>query len=75
VCEPARHLLGRGQDEGVRARRDRLDAAEGGVVQLHELPQLREVGAHEGEVVLLVERADAPDAVAPVALSSWKPSA
>ena len=58
-----------GQDERVRPRRRRLDRPERRVVDLHELPELGEVLAHQREVVPVVEAADPQDPVAAVAVA------
>ena len=63
VHQPPRHLAGRGQDERVRPRGRRLDRPERGVLDVHELPELGEVPAHQREVVLLVEPPDPQDPV------------
>jgi len=63
VGQPSRHLFGRRQDERVRPGCGRLDGAEGSVVQDHELAELREVGADQGEVVPFVEAAQLSDAL------------
>ena len=53
----AGHLLGARQDERVGPRRRRLDRPEHPVVDVDQLPELGEVRADEGEVVLVVEAA------------------
>src|SRR5688572_2716604 len=63
VQQPARHLPGGREDERVAAGGGRLDRAEQRVVDLDELAQLREVPAHQREVVAAVEVADRPDPV------------
>ena len=63
VREPAGDFLGRRQDERVGPRCRGLDRAERRVVEVHELAELREVGADEREVVLAVEVPDGADAV------------
>ena len=63
VQQPARHLAGCRQDERVAAGRARLHRPERGLVDLHELAQLREVAADEGEVVAGLQVADLADAV------------
>lgn len=66
VQQPPRHLLGGRQNEGVRPRRGRLHRAEQRIVDLHELSELREVVAHQGEVVPVVQMPDRADPVQPV---------
>ena len=61
VLQPARYLPGRGQDEGVTARRCRLDGPEHPVGDARELAELGEVLAHQREVVPVIEMADRPD--------------
>ena len=69
VHQPPRHLGGRRQDERVRAGRGRLDRAERRVGELHQLAELREVGAHQREVVPVVEAAQPLDPLQPVAVA------
>jgi len=61
VLQPARYLPGRGQDEGVAARRCRLDSPEHRVGDARELAELGEVLAHQREVVPVIKVADRPD--------------
>jgi len=61
VLQPARYLLGRGQDEGITARSCRLDSPEHPVGDVHELAQLGKVLAHQREMVPVIEVADRPD--------------
>src|SRR4051794_16637580 len=68
VQEPTRHLRHGGEDEGVGPRRDRPDGTEGRVVDLDQLSQLAEVLADQGEVVPVVQAADAQDPVAALAV-------
>jgi hypothetical protein len=63
VQQPAWDFFRGGQDEGVAARGDGLDAAEDVVVDLHQLAQLCEVLADQREVVLAVELPDGADPV------------
>ena len=58
-----------GEDEGVGAGRGGLDRAERVVVHVDELPELREVLAHQREVVPVVQLADLQDPVASVAVA------
>ncbi len=66
VLQPARYLLGRGQDERVTARGRRLDSPEHPVGDVHELAELGEVTAHQREVVPVIKVADRPDPRDPV---------
>ena len=61
VLQPARYLLGRGQDERITAWGRRLDSPEHRVGDVHELAQLGEVLAHQREVVPVIEVPDRPD--------------
>jgi hypothetical protein len=61
--QPARHLLRRRQDERVAPRCGGLDRPERRVVDVHELAELREVAAHQGEVMPGAEVADVADPV------------
>ena len=60
------HVLGALEDEGPRPRGKPLDEPEGVVAHDGQRPDLGEVGAHEGEVVLAVELADGADPVQPI---------
>ena len=73
VQQPPRHLGRARQDEGVGARRRRLDGPEHRVVDVHELTQLGEVPAHQGEVVLVVQPADREDALLGVLVAHHRP--
>jgi len=61
VHQAIRDVAGRGQDERVGTRCRRLDRPERRVAQVHELTELGEVAAHQGEVVLVVELAQLLD--------------
>ncbi|MNH27809.1 hypothetical protein D3C79_879350 [compost metagenome] len=54
-----RHFTGAVEDEGIRPRHMRLEQTEGAGVDLGVQPQLRHVTAHQGEVVRLVQPAQA----------------
>ena len=69
VEQPARYLGGRREDERVRPRRRGLDRPERRVVDVHELTHLREVAAHQGEVMPVVEAADPQDPVPTLAVA------
>src|SRR5687768_8265624 len=60
-----RHFAARAQDEGVAAGRNALDQLELRVVHDRVLGHLREVAAHQREVVTLVDGADATQALEP----------
>jgi len=75
VLQPARYLLGRGQDEGITARGCCLDGPEYRVVDVHELAELGEVLAHQREVVPVIEVAIDRVPEMPSLLPSWRPSA
>src|SRR6188472_2165883 len=52
------HLPSGRHDEGVLPRRRCLESAKDHVIQMHEPTQLIEVGAYQGEVVLIVQLTD-----------------
>ena len=60
-----RHFAARAQDEGVAARRRALHQLELRVVDDGVLGHLREVAAHQRQVVALVDRPDAAQALEP----------
>jgi hypothetical protein len=61
VLQPARYLLGGGEDERIAAGGRRLDGPEHRVGDVHELAKLGKVLAHQREVVPVIEAADRPD--------------
>jgi len=63
VLQPARHFARRAQDEGIAARRRQLEHAELRVADDGVGRDLRQVAAHEREVVLVVHAAHAPQAL------------
>lgn len=73
VQQPARCLLRRREDEGVTTRSRGLDRTEHRVVQAYEVGQLREVLAHQGEVVPVVQSADRTDPVESVPVAQLSP--
>ena len=64
VEEAPRQLARRLQDERVAARRERSEQTVAGVVDARVGAELREVAAHQREVVALVDAADAAQALA-----------
>jgi len=73
--QPPRHLFGSRKDERVGAGSRRFDGAEGSVVEPDELAELSEVGAHEREVMFVVQRPDPADALPAGWLPTLQPSA
>ncbi|EPN16627.1 hypothetical protein A259_13665 [Pseudomonas syringae pv. actinidiae ICMP 19070] len=61
VQNQARHFAGGIKNKGVRPWRVRLERTERAGVDLGKQPQLRQVAAHQGEVVLVVQLAQAAD--------------
>jgi hypothetical protein len=53
-----RHLSGSRHDEGELPRSGCLKSAEDHIIEVHEPTQLIEVGAYQGEVVLIVQLTD-----------------
>ena len=75
VLEPPRHLARRRQQERVGARHALAHDAELPVVEPRVAPDLREVAAHERQVMALVDAADRADARDRVGAPSAQPSA
>src|SRR5699024_9260358 len=73
VEELARHLLRGREDEGVLTGGRGANRAEDPVADVHELPELGEVGTDEGEVVALVEAAQPQDALLAVLVPQRRP--
>src|SRR3954447_15595253 len=71
--QPARDLVRRGQDERIAAGSRGLQGPEHRIADLDELAHLREVVAHECEVMLAVEIADLSDAVQPLPVADLAP--
>ncbi len=64
--EPSGDVFGGGQNECVRPGGGGLDRPEHGIAEMHEVAQLPEVGADQGEVVVIVEIAQSLDSGDPV---------
>ena len=63
ILQPLRRLARRRQDERVRPRRERLQRAVLLVVHARVVRDLRQIAAHQREVMMLVGLADARDAL------------
>jgi len=57
------HFSRGGQNEGIWARRERLDQSVGPIVDSRVYADFRQVGANQREIVLLVRAADPMDSV------------
>lgn len=66
---PLWHVMRRRENERVCTGRGRLDGPEDRVVDVDELPELREVATHEREVMLGVEISDRANAIECVAVA------